>query len=296
MLKLRRWQISLRALLLLIIALALGLGWRLHKARQQAALVAAIESFGGWVYYDYDFVDGQRVPPSKRRDAPLWLRRTFGDELFREIRQVVLVYNDAAAFRANHPDVMTIESLLGRIAAESSVKSLDLNGVSVTDEGLGPIGKMRSLEQLIIAEGSPVTDAGVAHLAHLGNLREVRIPRSRISDDSLILLSGLPSMENLSLEGNHFTDRGLTGLQGRESLKIVWIGHGDLQFSDAALAHLKGFNKLEVLDIEGAPVTANGIKQLRGLKKLRVLYVNLNRRTDEEWRALEEAFPKVTLK
>ena len=164
MLKLPRWQVSIRALLLLILTLGLGLGCRLHKARQQAELVAAIESFGGWVYYDYDFVDEQRVPPSKRRDAPLWLRRTFGDELFRKIRQVVLVSNDELAFRANHPDVMTLDHLLGRIATESSVKSLDLNGVSLSDEGLKSIGRMRSLEELIIAEGSPVTDAGVAHL------------------------------------------------------------------------------------------------------------------------------------
>ena len=106
----------------------------------------------------------------------------------------------------------------------------------------------------------------------------------------MILLSGLPSIENLSLEGSHFTDRGLTGLRGRESLKIIGIGHGDLQFSDAALSHLKGFNKLEVLAIQGAPVTANGIAHCAELKKLRVLYVNVNRRTDEEWRALEERF------
>ena len=290
MFKIRRYQISLRALLLFVLAFGLWLGWRMHKAREQRALVEAIESYGGWVYYDYDFINGQRVPPSQRRNAPAWLRRAFGDELFRQINQVVLVYNDSPAFRANHRNVMALEDLLARIAAESSLKSLDLKRVFVTDEGLGQIGKMTTLEELLIPDGSLVTDAGVAHLALLWNLKDVEITKSRISDSSLILLSGLPRIEHISLQWNHFSDRGLAGLQGRRTLKLLWIGLGNLEFTDAGLRGLEGFQKLEVLGIQGSHVTASGLKQLRGLKKLREVLVSP---TKEERRFLQPALPNA---
>ena len=89
-----RWKtISLRGLLLLILAIALWLGWIVQKARQQREAVAALQKFGGFVHYDWEFVDGPvKVPrgnslwmpswgkltPGRKPWAPDWMRRALG--------------------------------------------------------------------------------------------------------------------------------------------------------------------------------------------------------------------------
>ena len=54
---------SVRALLVLILVVGLWLGWVVHKAREQREAVAALQKFGGFVHYDWEFVNGPvKVP------------------------------------------------------------------------------------------------------------------------------------------------------------------------------------------------------------------------------------------
>ena len=100
-----RWKtISLRGLLLLVLAIALWLGWIVHKARQQREAVAAFQKFGGFVHYDWEFVDGPvKVPRgncsgsrpgarSRRDESPGagLAGRAVGDEYFQSIAHVSL--------------------------------------------------------------------------------------------------------------------------------------------------------------------------------------------------------------
>ena len=65
-----RWKtISLRGLLLLIVAIALWLGWIASKARQQREAVAALQKFGGFVHYDWEFVE--RAGEGSARESAL---------------------------------------------------------------------------------------------------------------------------------------------------------------------------------------------------------------------------------
>ena len=102
----RRWKtISLRGSLLLVLAIALWLGWVVNKARQQREAVAALQKFGGFVHYDWEFVNGPvKVPrgnllwkptwgtltPGRRPWAPDWMRRALGDEYFQSLAHVSL--------------------------------------------------------------------------------------------------------------------------------------------------------------------------------------------------------------
>ena len=50
----RRWlRFSLRSLFLLVVVIAVLLGWMIHKVRQQGVAVAALREMGCWVRYDY---------------------------------------------------------------------------------------------------------------------------------------------------------------------------------------------------------------------------------------------------
>ena len=70
-------RFSLRSLMLLVLILAVFLGWRANKARQQRRVVAAVEAYGGWVHYDYESVSG-KLTPGQRLGARLAQGRARG--------------------------------------------------------------------------------------------------------------------------------------------------------------------------------------------------------------------------
>ena len=80
----RRWfQYSLRTLFVLVTVLCVCLAVTANRARRQREAVKAIESVGGQVRYEYQYVSGQEPP------GPEWLRELIGDEYF---VSVVVVY------------------------------------------------------------------------------------------------------------------------------------------------------------------------------------------------------------
>src|SRR4051812_15930285 len=92
--KKHRWlRYSLRTLLVAITLFCAWIGHHAHRARRQAAAIAAIESLGGTViFHDQRNPSGSydhsvRPTPSK---SSVWLRRVLGDEYFRRVAVVDL--------------------------------------------------------------------------------------------------------------------------------------------------------------------------------------------------------------
>jgi hypothetical protein len=79
----------------------------------------------------------------------------------------------------------------------------------------------------------------------------------------------------LSLEGNHFTDRGLAHLKALSKLKDVRLASLDSgpAITDAGLVHLMDLSRLEMAYFPGSDVTDAGLKALEGLTKLKKLRV-----------------------
>jgi hypothetical protein len=76
-----------------------------------------------------------------------------------------------------------------------------------------------------------VTDAGVAHLQNLTELRRLHMNDAGLGDAALVAIAKLPKLEWLSLQGNNFSDQGLVQLQGMTSLRELWIAHGTDRFT-----------------------------------------------------------------
>jgi hypothetical protein len=291
----RPWaRISIRVMMLVVLGIAVILGWQVNKAREQREVVQAIQRYGGWVHYDYEFVN-RKLTRGRSPWAPRWLRRMLGDEFLQSVRQVSLVYDDSTGSRFDNANTQPCDDLLRKVAKLPGVKSLLLKETQTTDEGLRQVGRMTELEELYIWEARSVTDAGVAHLAGLRNLRMVHINDSNLTDDSLVLLSSLPRIEELSLEQNHFSDEGLRRLQGRERLKRLYIGMGDSRITDAGLAHLLSFQKLELLDLQNSKVTVRGLEQLEGLANLKTLWLSGTGLVDAELQGLRDAMPNLKI-
>ena len=57
------------------------LGWIANRARQQREAVAALQKFGGFVHYDWEFVDGRvKVPRGNSIWKPTWGTLTPGSK------------------------------------------------------------------------------------------------------------------------------------------------------------------------------------------------------------------------
>src|SRR5262245_18029637 len=88
----RRWRplaVSLRVFLLMVLGIALGVGWQVHRARLQRQVVRVVAQYGGEVHYDWEYRDG-KLTPGGRPGVPTWLVEMVGPEPFQEIRHVTI--------------------------------------------------------------------------------------------------------------------------------------------------------------------------------------------------------------
>lgn len=145
----RRLTISLRALLVLVLASASLLGWRVNKANRQREAVAAVKKHGGWVHYDYEFVNG-KVTPGRTPPAPERLRRFLGDEYFRELASVSFVYDDSSGQRYDNKDDRPCDEVLALLANQPEIKSLYMQGTQSTDTGMAHLKGLTGLEVLMM--------------------------------------------------------------------------------------------------------------------------------------------------
>src|SRR5262249_41210754 len=92
-----------------------------------------------------------------------------------------------------------------------------------------------------------VTDAGLAHLAALANLRGLRLNGTKVSDAGLVHLKGMKRLGYLELNDTRVTDKGLGHLAGLTKLK--WLYVRGTRLSDAGLVWLRDMEGLVGLDL-----------------------------------------------
>ncbi len=87
----RRWRfgVSLRMMMVLILAIGCGLGWRVRRAESQRRAVAQAGKLGAMIQYDYQYSGGKSIPTGEPW-GPSWLRKALGNEYFQEVSSVKL--------------------------------------------------------------------------------------------------------------------------------------------------------------------------------------------------------------
>ena len=180
--KRRRFQFSLRTLLIAVLALGfiLGLlGSRALRARRQRKAIEELTGQGALVMYDYESAAIDR-PGRPRPPVPRWLCAVLGVDFFAD---VVFVGKGGG-------------SDFGR-------------------GGLIHLKAFPDLEELQLYQ-SDVTDEDLAHLVGLRRLRWLDLTSDEITDEGLEHLMGLSSLEEVSVGGKRITDIGVARL--REAL------------------------------------------------------------------------------
>jgi len=247
----RRWyQFSLRALLVFVLLVSVGMSWlgvKLQQARKQKAAVEAIEKAGGVVYYDYGRESRSLLPTEVEPPYPTWLRESLGDDFFFDVRAVSA--NDVSDEHLNH------------LAKLTTVKSLYLDSPQITDAGLEHLAELGKVCYLSLP-GTQITDAGLVHLKSLTNLTTLDLSGTQITDAGLVHLTELTSLGALGLSDTQITDGGLEHVRLLTNLEWLFL-HGT-QITDAGLIHLKSLTTLRVVALSDTKVTDEGVEDLKG--------------------------------
>ena len=255
----RRLRLSVRGLLLLVLACGGGLGWFEHRAKVQRDSVAAIEAVKARVGYDLE-TDKNGVPTNR---WTRWLVDVFGID---RVATVVKVYG------GDYFD----DAAMAAASRLTSLRKLDIVDCPVTDAGVATgLRRLRRLESLSLYgdDGGPkLTRAIIPAVAGLRQLEELGlgIATMRLDDADLDRLSGLTRLRDVYLGGPGITDLGMARLARLPALADVHIE--DTAVTEVGLAHLAGCKELRHLDLDGAKATT--LEPLRNLPKMTHLLVN----------------------
>ena len=226
----RRFQASLRTVLLLFTAVAIGFAFRANEARRFKESLKAVLDLGGTVYYAHEY-PGNEWGSGKRRDnaslpRPGWARQILGDEYF--IRPVALMFSHKQLSNADLQHVGNLRELVyvsfwagphKTISADGiahmrrlkCLRHLQLSGHPVTDAGLKALGDLRRLESLSLRR-SDITDAGLVHLKHLTRLKYLDLADTDVSDSGLHHFVDFGKLEYIVLTGTRVTTDGTASL------------------------------------------------------------------------------------
>ena len=90
-----------------------------------------------------------------------------------------------------------------------------------------------------------------------GEVVEVSIASTKVTDADLVHLKGLTNLQSLRLGDTQVTDAGLVHLKGLTKLQTLHLRHTEI--TDAGLVHLKELTELRELSLVGTKITDAGL-------------------------------------
>jgi hypothetical protein len=234
-------------MLILTSLIAAGLGWYQHNKQVHDR--------------EMNFVPKDIGSPSRRYATldyrgPIWLRKLGGHVHF------PILYRVSVAHLSWNDD-QVLKRQMRELEGLSSLESLSIGGMFITDAGLEGLRKLPQLRDLTVCS-SGMTDAGLAHVEGQGNLRTLSLARTGITGAGLKHLKELKQLEILDLDYTDVDDTGLAYLSGLENLRFLYFGGPQLDGS--GLLHLKDLKNLEIVYFIGSPVKTEYIDQFRQIQ------------------------------
>ncbi|MCA9801585.1 MAG: hypothetical protein KC777_06340 [Cyanobacteria bacterium HKST-UBA02] len=140
-----------------------------------------------------------------------------------------------------------------------NLKELHLLGANLTDRGFEHVGRIKSLDWIVIDE-TPVTDRGIKHLAFLTGLKGLHLVRTCITEDGLDVLFHFPSLKYFEAAGDSLGNRGLSTISQVNGLEILRLASPFT--SDRDFLSLAFSPSLRMLTVDMPNVSRDAIRQM----------------------------------
>lgn len=253
--KARRFAVSVRRLALIVLLVALVLGYFANRSQRRERAIADIQSSGGQVSY--------APSASPIRPPGAWSR-----------------------FRS------WVDDRLARFAPPD-IEGADFAGsTSLSKQKLASIGSLRSLTTLSL-ESTSVAGADLAVLAPLAHLRTLNFANTEVGDEGLAHLESLSSLQDLDLSNTEITDEGLAHLASLTQLRRLALS--DTRITDAGLVHLKRLTQLQTLELAHTRTQGKGFAHLESLRQIQSLDLSRTPLTDAGLAFLSHRITLTTL-
>jgi len=274
----RRFRFSLRGMLVgvALCALWLGLaGMDLLRWGRMRAVLADLSGHGVTVDYYYHW------PREPLVDLSL---RVFGYDLSERVVAIEIRRNQGLAALLEHaddfPDLEGV-NFWGPWISDTGIAGVEqinrfpnlrwglISGCMITDSGLKRLSGCRQLEELHLHNCAKITDAGLAHLKDLPNLRFLRLLQENagtmpVTDAGLAHVADLQQLQELMIVRIPVTDAGLAYVARLPRLKHLFVL--GIPVTDAGIAQLRELPSIEYVHFRNTQVTRLGVDDLcRGL-------------------------------
>ena len=181
----RRFEFTLRSLLLLVTLMCLWLGYRSSAIRHEEKAIDAIREANGFVDYGAPWGFRGIIRSGDCTNRPKWMRILVGDGPY---DTVGVVYLHEGYSRQVGCDDALLAELLPHLKRLRDLKSLDLDGSQrVSSTGVELLAQLSSLEVLNLCNTS-ADDAAIDSLVKLRRLKHLDIVGTEISDQGVARL------------------------------------------------------------------------------------------------------------
>jgi hypothetical protein len=251
---------------------------RLHD---QERAVARILELGGHIEYDYERFDWNSAASNPKPPGPKWIRRLLGPH-----------WNVSVAYVAFPENVDVAVEELQVLKTFRNLRMLSLGyNKSISNDSLVVVGELRELDTVHLAGCPTITDAGLAHLSKLAQLRRLLLYGCNIDGSGIEHLSKLP-IEELDLQSTNVSDENLFSL--RELTTLRRLNLADTRVTGRALTSIRNLVNLRNLYLQNTGVDDEGLRELAALSRLDYLYLWNTKVTDEGVAKLKESLPALS--
>lgn len=158
------------------------------------------------------------------------------------------------------------------------LEELNLDFSNVNDDAMKHLENLKSLTALSLVLQKPLTDAGVAHLAGLTNMRLLIFAQhaeatDKITDKGLTHLRGMTQLRYLHLAATQITDDGVASISHLKNLDTLYLSTID-DITDRSLKTVGQLGKLQFLDVNSPNLSPAGLGHLVNLSRLTFIHVD----------------------
>ncbi|MDX1947536.1 MAG: hypothetical protein SFU86_19210 [Pirellulaceae bacterium] len=224
-------------LLALITVVAIGLGWWIHRAREQRRVVNAVAPRDAGFEYDGELGSNEfsRVLKEGKFWPPPWLVKALGIDYFHTVTGIH-VRNPRVLREIDFQHLPHLQRLW-------------VQRELLTDDELAPVARIRGLRLLDV--NSPAwlpTD----------------LPETtRLGDPTLQMVSQMPSLEYVSIEGYEFTAEGVLLLANSRSLKEVTLFGCNDDVDESLVTRITSTTQLKALKVYPGNLQAIAHQRIR---------------------------------
>lgn len=199
--------------------------------------------------------------PSPSQPEPPKRDRSAIDALEKRDEAIGVVKNVAGSVPGQRNDAM-LASLADVPAELFTIRDLNVSGSPVTEAGLKHIARMSLVESLDISQLT-FTDAALVGFLELPKLRRLTMRQAHFPTEAgLAVIGQMAHLESLTLAETAVTDSDLKAIQNMPALRELHLD--ETKLTDAVFEHLATLSQLEVLTISKTAITSRGLQKLCG--------------------------------